>query len=161
MGFKFFHIVFICLLISSCVGLGNTISTKVDPFSGDVVSYTNKNCSGGFCTQFKIVNGNTSFLFVGYTGSNWMFLDSIQIKIKYLDKSIKLVGDFKREGLSYGGVEEILSVRVNEELHEFIKSSLGETLIVRFNGDRVYKDIEVPVSYEGQWSLFLQNYKTN
>lgn len=139
-----------------------SIKTTSDPFLNKDVSFTNKNCSGGFCSQFKIIGGDESYLYVGYRGDDWLFIEQIHMKIKETDTQIKLSGSFDREVMSGGTVEELLSVRVDKSIYEFIKSSLGKTVIVRLNGKQYYKDFEFDVSDDpkkGQWSLFIENFK--
>ena len=153
----------LALFVVSCaslLGISNTITTEVDPFTGDTVSFTNKSCGNNFCTRFKIINKKTSFLYATYQANDWLFVESIQMKIKNTDKQIKLNGTFERDigyVSAYGSlVEEKLTVKVDEELREFIKSSLGKTVIVRFNG-KAYVDREFPVGVDGQWNMFLEN----
>ena len=139
-----------------------SIQTTSDPFLNKDVSYTNKNCNGGFCSQFKIIGGDKSYLYIGYRGDDWLFIERIQMKIKGTDTQIELSGSFDREVMSGGTVEELLSVKVDKVLYEFIKSSIGKKVIVRLNGKQYYKDFEFDVSNDpkkGQLSLFIQNFK--
>ena len=90
-------------IVSSCAGLGNTFTTQVDPFSGDTVSVSNQSCSLGLCTKFRIINNSRAYLHIGYFGSDWLFVESIQIKIMDSSKKITLSGDFNREVI-YGAI---------------------------------------------------------
>lgn len=156
----FFFLLFSVLtFVGGCMTQPNTFTSEQDIFLNKTVITSNENCSGGFCTKFKLSKGQ-SVLFIGYTGTDWLFVEKIVMKIDGTDDQLEFEGDFYREVLNSGGVKEILTVDIDKRTFDFIKKSLGKKVYVRMYGEHYYKDLNFPVidNSEGQWFQFVEQY---
>ena len=119
----------------------------------------------GFRTSFKMINTSNTFknayAYFSYEGSDWLFIDSIWMKISGDTDYMTLQGKFNREVIYGGRVSEQLTLKVDNELINFMKKSRGKTVIVRLNGDTKYREIRFPIGLPGeggQWDMFLTKY---
>lgn len=107
----------VILFVTACAPLNkflNTLNIFVDRFTGDTVTTFTENCSYSepyFCSDFKVIKGNSGYLYAGYEGDHWRYLDTILLKIDGETDYIRLSGDFKGHVLDNGKVKEVLTVK--------------------------------------------------
>ena len=133
--------------------------------NSQITEFPSTNLNYGFRSSFKMINtANTfknAYAYFSYEGSDWLFINNIWMKISGDTDYMTLQGKFNREVINGGKVSEQLTLKVDNELINFMKRSRGKTVIVRLNGDTKYREIRFPVGLPGeggQWDMFLTKY---
>ena len=155
----------------------------VDPITNDRFESIRASCAEQFfCTGFTIVNKKEAYLYIGYIGDDWMFIESVEMKNNRTGDVLKLTGEFEKQVLSPSEtsvvgrifnfesevkVTEVARIKINKRIYDFIKSSLGDNLTLLIDGSkqRIYTDSNVSADPKADghkklwWAYFISRFK--
>ena len=156
---------------------------NIDPITNDRFESMRGSCvEGFFCTGFTIINQEEAYLYIGYLGDDWMFVESVEMKNKRTGDVLELTGEFEKQVLgrsetsvvgrifnytSEVQVTEVAKIKINKRIYNFIKSSLGDNLILLINGSkqRIYTDSNISADPKADgsgklwWAYFISRFK--
>ncbi len=172
----------LAIILSGCAIQPYSIIND-DPITNDSFELVRVSCANEFfCTGFGILNKKNAYLYIGYIGDDWMFVESVEMKNNRTSEVLKLSGDFDREVLlpsesSSSGrlfnftskvkVTEIARMKLNKKTYNFIKSSLGDkvTLVINGSKERIYTTTTVSSDPKADghkklwWAYFISRFK--
>ena len=156
---------------------------NLDPITNDRFESIRASCAEQFfCTGFSIVNKKEAYLYIGYIGDDWMFIESVEMKNNRTGDVLKLTGKFETQVLgpyetsisgkifNVGGevqVTEVARIKINKRIYGFIKSSLGDNVTLLINGSRqrIYTDSNISADPKADghkklwWAYFISRFK--
>lgn len=174
--------IFLAVVLSGCAIQPYSIVNE-DPITNDSFELVRVSCANEFfCTGFGILNKRKAYLYIGYIGDDWMFVESVEMKNNRTNQVLKLNGEFDREVLSPSEssktgrlfnftskvkVTELARMELNKKTYDFIKSSLGDkvTLVINGSKERIYTTTTVSSDPKADghkklwWAYFISRFE--
>ena len=174
--------IILLVVLSACAVQPYSIVNK-DPITNDSFEMVRASCANEFfCTGFGISNKKKAYLYIGYWGDDWMYVESVEMKNNRTGQVIKHTGEFDREVLSPSEtsktgrvfnftsevtVTEIARMNLDKKTYDFIKSSLGDkvTLVINGSKERIYTTTTVSSDPKADghkklwWAYFISRFK--
>jgi len=139
---------------------------EIDEFDSTSNYYEHKNRSNNYLSSglYTLVWEHTGsiYMYSYYYGSDWLFHTQVEVKINdktYKTEKVETYDDLYHTNVFGGSISEKISFtggKDNGVLEAIAKSSKDDVILIRFTGDKYYKDIKVS---EMQISALRESYE--